>query len=161
MNDTNPYQVTPKAELYNETERGTMPVRYAGFWIRFAATIIDSILQALVIMPILWAIYGDQVIMSENIVNGVWDILVSYVLPFLAYLFFWVKFGGTPGKRLLGLKVLDEATGLHVSIGKGILRYLGYILSTIMLLLGFVWVAFDKKKKGVHDHVAGTIVVYD
>jgi len=161
MNDVNPYEVTPKAELHDQAERDEMPLRYAGFWIRFAAAVIDSILQSLVLLPLLWAIYGEQIIYGSDMINGVWDVLLSYVAPFVAYVFFWVKYGGTPGKRLLGLKVLDQATRQHVSVGKGVLRYIGYIASALILMIGFIWAAFDKEKKALHDHMAGTVVVFD
>lgn len=161
MNDSNPYEVTPQAELHDSANLDSRPIRYAGFWIRVGASIIDSILLMLVTMPLLWAIYGDQILFGEEMVNGFWDVMISYVFPLVAYVYLWMRYGGTPGKRLLGLTVLDERTGQHVTVGVGVLRYIGYIVSTLLLLLGFIWVAFDKKKKGLHDHMAGTIVVID
>lgn len=73
--------------------------------------------------------------------------------------FCWVKFAGTPGKRLLKLKVLDEATGNQLTLGQAILRYIGYIPSAIVFGLGYLWVIWDGKKQGWHDKIAKTVVV--
>jgi uncharacterized RDD family membrane protein YckC len=51
--------------------------------------------------------------------------------------------------------------GLWITVARGIVRYLGYYVSAIPLLLGFVWVAFDERKQGLHDKLAGTFVVRD
>lgn len=63
------------------------------------------------------------------------------------YIVCWVKFAGTPGKRLLRLKVLDEKTGENLTVGQAILRYIGYFPSTLVFFLGFIWIAFDSKNK--------------
>jgi uncharacterized RDD family membrane protein YckC len=63
------------------------------------------------------------------------------------YIFCWVKFAGTPGKRLLRLKLLDEKTGKPVTVGQGIIRYIGYLPSTLVLFIGLIWIAFDSKNK--------------
>jgi len=159
MNNPNPYQITPQVPLTEE--RSQAPLRYAGFWIRFAAFVIDSILQVIVTLPLLWAIYGPGILDSTEYVNGAWEVVISYILPFILYIFCWVRYGGTPGKRLLGIRLLNEKTGEHVSIGVGVLRYVGFFISAMILFLGFVWVALDKKKKGLHDHIASTVVVFD
>lgn len=67
--------------------------------------------------------------------------------------------GATPGKMLLGLKVLDAKTGNLLTIGQALLRYAGYILSSLIFCLGYIWVGFDKKKQGWHDKMAKTVVV--
>ena len=46
-----------------------------------------------------------------------------------------------------------------VTVGKGVLRYLGYFVSTFVFMLGFIWVALDSRKRGWHDYIAGTVVV--
>lgn len=159
MNDVeqnNPYK-SPTADLGQGHEPGTP--HYAGFWVRVVAAIIDSILILAITFPLLFAIYGQAVIASDKFVQGPGEVLISYVLPMALTIFLWMKFGGTPGKRILGLKVLDEKTGEHLTGGKSILRYIGYFASMLVLFLGIIWVAFDKKKKGLHDHIAGTVVV--
>jgi uncharacterized RDD family membrane protein YckC len=81
------------------------------------------------------------------------------IITAVFYIFCWVKFAGTPGKRLLRLKILDEITGENITAGQGIIRYIGSIISALVLLIGIIWVAFDAKKQGWHDKMARTVVV--
>ena len=134
--------------------------RYAGFWIRVAAALIDSVLLSVVIAVPLTLIYGSNYWVSEELIAGFWDV-VFYIVPIVLTVWFWVKYLGTPGKMLLKLRVIDANTGEAISTAKGVGRYLGYYVSAIPLLLGFIWVAFDKKKQGLHDKLAGTLVVRD
>ncbi len=66
---------------------------------------------------------------------------------------------GTPGKIILGLKIVDVDTGGKLSIGKAIGRYVGYIIAVLPLCLGIFWVGIDKRKQGWHDKLAGTVVI--
>jgi uncharacterized RDD family membrane protein YckC len=66
--------------------------------------------------------------------------------------------GQTPGKMALGLKVIQN-TGAPMTFGVAFLRWVGYIISGIILDLGFAWIAFDRKKRGWHDMIAATYVV--
>jgi uncharacterized BrkB/YihY/UPF0761 family membrane protein len=78
----------------------------------------------------------------------------------LAYfVIFWATSGQTPGKMALGIKVIS-VDGTSVGWGKAILRYIGYIISVIVLFLGFIWIAFDSKRQGWHDKIAKTLVVH-
>jgi uncharacterized RDD family membrane protein YckC len=56
-------------------------------------------------------------------------------------------------------KIIDATTGEKPTLKQWILRYLGYFVSLIPLGMGYFWVAFDKRKQGWHDKMAGTIVV--
>lgn len=132
---------------------------YAGFWIRFAASLIDSLIFAIVIFPLLYIVYGAAYWNAEQGVSGFWDILLQYVFPLAVTVWFWVKYMGTPGKMALRLRVVDADTGQAISTGKALLRYIGYYLSALPLFLGFVWVGIDKRKQGFHDKLAGTVVV--
>ncbi|BCT91035.1 hypothetical protein LYSHEL_00590 [Lysobacter helvus] len=60
---------------------------------------------------------------------------------------------------VVGAKVVDAQTGATISTGRAIARYLGYFVSLIGLCVGYLWVGFDPKKQGWHDHIAGTVVV--
>lgn len=136
---------------------------YAGFWVRFLAQIIDGILFLLITLPMLYLIYGEAYFTTEPATGlpfyGTADVLISVVFPLVACLWFWMKKGATPGKMLLGLKVLDAKTGNLLTIGQALLRYAGYILSSLIFCLGYIWVGFDKKKQGWHDKMAKTVVV--
>jgi uncharacterized RDD family membrane protein YckC len=159
--DQNPYEITPKAPLNEVDTDPQATLKYAGFWIRVAAAIIDTIVILIITLPVLFAIYGSGYWSSPELVKGPSDILINYLFPLVFSIVLWMKIGGTPGKRLLGLKVLSESTQQYVSAGQGVLRYVGYFVAMLPLFLGLIWVAFDKKKKGLHDYLAGTVVVYD
>lgn len=135
-------------------------VEYAGFWIRVGAALIDSLLVTMVILPLLvavygWGYFGDQTPM----IAGPADFLISWVAPAIAVIAFWLYRQATPGKMVLSLRVVDADTGGTLSVGQSVGRYLAYYVSMIPLLLGFIWVAFDRRKQGWHDKLAGTVVI--
>lgn len=132
---------------------------YAGFWIRVAAAVVDSILVMFIAIPLLMAVYGSDYWMSDRLIQGPADFLISYVLPAIAVIAFWIARGATPGKMLLSTQVVDAKTGLKPTPGQSIGRYFGYYVSTIPLGLGLLWVAIDPKKQGWHDKLAGTVVI--
>lgn len=134
---------------------------YAGFWIRVGASIIDSILLLIIIVPILSAIYGAEYWEGESFILGGWDILFNYFLPAVVVIVFWSYKSATPGKMIAKIKIVDAKTGEKPSTGQLIGRYLGYYISTIPLLLGIIWVGLDRRKQGWHDKLAGTVVVRD
>ena len=75
------------------------------------------------------------------------------------YTFFWTLVGFTPGKAVLGLKVVRR-NGAKLSFGRSLLRFFSYWISAIPLFLGFFWVLWDSKRQGWHDKIAGTQVLY-
>lgn len=131
--------------------------QYAGFWIRLAALIIDGIILAIIFTPITFLFSSDADLQNPMAFTTV-D-FIAQIIGIIFVIFCWVKFAGTPGKRLLKLKVLDEATGNKLTIGQAILRYIGYIPSAFVFGLGYLWVIWDGKKQGWHDKIAKTVVV--
>ena len=146
---------TPRADL----DRDDRSPAYAGFWIRVAAAIIDSIWVIALTLALGWMIYGAIYIQSTQFVLGTADFFISYVLPFILTMLFWYYKSATPGKMLLGLKIVDATTLGKPSKGQLVGRYLAYYLSGLPLFLGFLWVAWDRRKQGWHDKLAGTLVV--
>jgi len=134
---------------------------YAGFWIRVAAALIDTIIFVIVFAIPLTLIYGSGYWTSQEPVSGGWDILIRYIAPIFITVWFWTRYLGTPGKMALRLRVVDAHTGQAISTPQAIGRYFGYYVSILPLLLGFIWVGIDKKKQGFHDKLAGTVVVRD
>lgn len=86
-------------------------------------------------------------------------IICGIVFSIAYYVAAWAKSGQTLGKGLVGLKVVGH-DGKPPTGGKAFLRYVGYLISGLILSLGFLWVAFDRKRQGWHDKIAGTYVVY-
>lgn len=134
-------------------------LEYVGFWARVGASVIDTILIGIIIWPLLTAVYGAAYWTDEGLVKGPMDFLLSWVLPMVAVLIFWVAKQATPGKMAISAKIVDARTGETPSTGQFIGRYLAYFLSGLPLLLGIFWIAFDGRKQGWHDKLAGTVVV--
>ncbi|MGY1457564.1 RDD family protein [Luteimonas sp. A534] len=136
-------------------------LEYVGFWARVGATIIDWIIILLVTLPLTVMIYGWEYFTNDEapFFAGPADFLISWVLPFVAVVLFWVYKQATPGKMAVSARVVDARTGNPMSVGQAIGRYIAYFVSTIPLFLGIIWVAFDPKKQGWHDKLAGTVVV--
>lgn len=135
---------------------------YVGFWLRFLAFLIDSIILLVVIVPILLAIFGtDYLELAGAGKTMMVDFWVQFVLPAVAAILFWKFRGATPGKMLISARVVDAETLGPLSTGQAIGRYFSYLLSMLPLMLGFLWMAFDKRKQGWHDKLAHTVVIRD
>jgi uncharacterized RDD family membrane protein YckC len=67
--------------------------------------------------------------------------------------------GQTIGKMALGIRVIDFRGGGPIGFGRGFIRWLGRILSSIPCFLGYLWALWDKEKQGWHDKIATTVVV--
>ena len=74
------------------------------------------------------------------------------------FILFWMLIGQTPGKYLMGLRII-KTDGSRVTIGACIRRLIGYYISAI-LLLGYILVLFDDRRQAFHDKFAGTFVIY-
>ena len=134
---------------------------YAGFWIRVAASLIDTVLILIVFYPIVMLLYGPENFdfVEPSGVDPMAEALFLHVLPAVAIILFWVYRQATPGKMAIQARIVDATTGGPPSTGQCIGRYLAYIPSTLFFGLGLLWVAFDPRKQGWHDKLAGTLVV--
>jgi len=136
-------------------------IEYAGFWVRLGAVLIDMLIMAIVLYVPLSMIYGEEYWMGNQVIYGFWDLLLGYILPIIATIWFWLRFLGTPGKMALKLRIVDAETGQKMSTGQAIGRYFTYIPALLPLCLGLIWVGIDKKKQGWHDKLANTVVIRD
>ena len=132
---------------------------YAGFWLRFLAFLIDMVVITLAFGIPLTFIYGVEYWSGTQVIRGFWDVMLSYVLPFIATIWFWQRFLGTPGKMLLRLRIVDARTGHKPSLAQSVGRYFAYLVSMLPFMLGFIWIGIDQRKQGFHDKLAGTVVV--
>ena len=134
---------------------------YVGFWPRVGASIIDAIILLIITSPVLVAIYGWSYFTDESkpFIAGPADFLLSWVFPAVAVILFWLYRQATPGKMAVSARVVDARTGDTLTVGQSIGRYLAYFVAILPLFLGIIWVAFDPKKQGWHDKLAGTVVV--
>lgn len=134
---------------------------YAGFWVRVVAAVIDTVAIVCVTLPVLLAIYGPSYfdVATAGGAAGAADLLISWVAPAVAVVGFWVWRQATPGKSAVSARVVDARSGRPIGLRQACVRYLGYFVSTIPFGLGLLWVAFDPRKQGWHDKLAGTVVV--
>ena len=137
----------------------SIELEYAGFWARVWAAAIDSVLVAVVVFPLLTWVYGGDYWLDPRLVKGPLDFMLSWVLPALAVVLFWTYRQATPGKMAIAARIVDATTGRPPGTRQLVVRYLGYFVSTIPFGLGLLWVAFDPRKQGWHDKLAGTVVV--
>ena len=136
--------------------------RYAGFWRRVAAFAIDAGLVFLVtgvaqLFTLALAMLPQALAADARIhIQTDWATQLGVAAVTLVA---WVKFFGTPGKLLLDCYVVDAATGQRVTWRQAAMRYVGYLLALLPMGLGFLWVVFDKQKRGWHDRLARTLVI--
>lgn len=135
---------------------------YAGFWVRTGASLIDWLwMSALTALPLV-EIYGIQYFVPSPdapLIRGPADFLLTWVFPAVATLAFWAWRRATPGKMAIHAVIVDARTGGTPTFGQWILRYIGYFVSAIPCCLGCFWVAWDRRKQGWHDKMAGTVVI--
>jgi len=146
---------TPKSSIDHDDEI----IEYAGFWLRALASVLDTVWMLLLVLILGWFIYGESYLSLEMAIKGKADIFLQCGLPAMLVIAFWVLKAATPGKMLIRTKILDEKTMQPASLGKSVIRYIGYYVSVLPLFLGFFWAAWDKKKQCWHDKMAGTVVV--
>lgn len=145
----------------------TQHTEYVGFWRRLGATTIDTLLLlSMVLLPLMYGIHGSDYfeLLAANdpvlLEQMDWrDTLIEQVIPSLLAIFFWMKYLATPGKLLFDCEVVDARTGNRISFWQGVLRSLGYFISSLPLGLGFLWIIWDRRKQGWHDKIAGTVVI--
>ena len=133
--------------------------QYIGFWPRMLASLIDTVIISAIIFPILFAVYGKEYFLRGALAAGYFDTLLNYIFPAIAILIFWNYKSATPGKIALKMIIVDARTGKAPSKGQLIGRYFAYYLSLLPLGLGFLWIAWDQRKQGWHDKLAGTVVI--
>lgn len=151
------------------------PSIYGGFWIRFLAHLIDHIILGAVAAPLFFiAVLPsimriarqaelDQEPSPEMIIAIVSSVFVYIALAFVGQWLYEAlltssSWQGTIGKRVLRLKVVDEA-GNRISFGRSTGRFFAKILSSMFFCIGFIMIGFTERKTGLHDMLAGTKVM--
>ncbi len=149
----------------NQNAGQTIPV--IGFGRRLVANLIDMLVVGLLTFILVVALsflmllvdiftaykYPDREFPVDTMF--LWSGLILSVVYFVGY---WAKSGQTLGKTVMGIRIVST-NGTSLSWGKALLRYIGYVVSGVVLSLGFLWLAFDRKRQGWHDKIAGTYVL--
>jgi uncharacterized RDD family membrane protein YckC len=123
------------------------PIEYGTFWERLGAYIIDVII---LIIPTL---------ILQYMINDVGSTLISIAID---WLYFALQESGqnqaTIGKKALGLKV-TSMDGQRITFGQASGRYFGKIISGLILCIGYLMILWDDRRQGLHDKMAGTLVI--
>ncbi len=141
-------------------------IRYAGFWRRFAACMLDYIMFSSVLFLVIYLIHGSDYLrwlheQQGRAVYSVPEALLNYVLWPAVIVLFWVRMSATPGKLLLNCRVVDADTLKPLRLRQAVLRCFGYLISFIPLGFGFLFAAWDPRKQALHDKIARTVVVVE
>ncbi len=120
----------------------------ASFGRRLVAYLIDAILLGIVYV-VFAAIFDQAVGYGLSLLIGI---------AYFGYLEGGPK-GQTLGKMALGIRVIDFSSGGPIGYGRGVVRYLGRIVSGLVCLLGYLWMLWDKEKQTWHDKIATSVVV--
>lgn len=147
----------PSAWQAPEPEVGPAPgVEFAGFGARLVAYIVDTIVITLIIIAL--AIAAGLLVIALPILS-IAPILAIIAVPLLYFPYYWQKSGQTPGKKMMGIKVVRDTDGGPLTWGTAIIRLVGYWVSGLVFYLGYIWVFIDKRKRGWHDLIASTVVI--
>ncbi|MEI6326848.1 MAG: RDD family protein [Candidatus Roizmanbacteria bacterium] len=147
------------------------PLVFASFKRRLVAMFVDA-LVVLIIGYVLRLSLGieitskifsaktlEQLMVLTNSSTAMYGNIVTVILSFLYFSIFYIYFeGATPGKKLLGMKVV-RADGKPLTFATVLVRYLFSFVSSFCLSLGYIWAIFDSKKQTWHDKVSNTYVV--
>ena len=141
---------------------GQRTLNYAGFWIRFAAYLIDAVVLYAV-MFVLMIPFGVESF-TDPTAFDMSSMALFYVLIIVAWIAYFVGMEssakqGTLGKMAVGIKVGNE-NGERISVGTAAGRLFSKILSGLILYIGYMMAGWDKKKQALHDKIAGTYVFY-
>lgn len=135
---------------------------YGGFWVRFCAKFLDGIITyiASMIVTVPFGVLSGMVSGSDGatILFALVYMLLSFAIPISYSVFFLGKFGATPGKMALGLKVV-RSDGDKITYLRAFGRYFAELLSGFIFAIGYIMAAFDSEKRALHDHICDTRVV--
>lgn len=90
-----------------------------------------------------------------------WELLFEISVLLITMLFWKRHKGATPGKKFMHIKIVDAKTFKDIDNRQALTRSLGYIISTLPMLAGFLFVIFRKDKRALHDLLADTVVIYE
>jgi len=151
-----------------DERREVITVEYAGFWIRLVAYLIDGIALSAIafVVVVLSGLYQDSPgegppvvpVAAETRSTSTAATLTYNAISVVYVVGFWTWRGQTPGKMALGIKIV-RTDGYPIGLGRSVLRYIGHTISGLMFFIGYLWIAIDAEKQGIHDKIAGTYVV--
>lgn len=139
------------------------PIRYAGLFTRATALVVDAL--AINVIAVLVGAAGDLIASAAGHRGGI-DVVQAVagggawlIWVIVYFVWFWTLTGQTPGNRLMGIRVVRAKGGL-ISAPKGMLRVVATVIAALPLGAGFLPVLVDERRRGLHDRIAGTVVIW-
>ena len=151
-------------QYIKEGRRMPWIMEFAGFWGRALAKVIDIFVLYVLFIAIIMSVFSmvgfasaldnpGSMIAIQIVIQ-----IITFGIPIAYTVFFLGKFGATPGKMTLGMKVVT-ADGGRVTYLRALGRHFAEMLSSLTMLIGYIVAAFDKQKRTLHDHICTTRVV--
>ncbi len=145
------------------------PIRYAGFWMRFFALLLDLIFVPILFSPLIagagiaayfFGAVNSHLIDSDFLPQFIASIAgIAYSLIFFFYFLIGHSFGATIGKKIVGIR-LTTYNGRNPGFWRALIREtIGRFLASIIFYLGYLWIAWDAHKQGWHDKIVGTFCI--
>lgn len=162
------YTPSPPAWQAPEPEVGPAPgVRFASAAARLMAYIVDVIILMvgfLVVFFVFTALAIGATVPDGDLSGGaiggfLFLILITIIVTIAYFPWFWWKGGQTPGMKMFHIRVVRDVDGGPVSGSAALLRLLGYWVNQVVFYIGFIWIFVDKRRRGWHDLIAGTVVI--
>lgn len=160
------------------TSQGSLQGQYAGFVSRFIAFALDVVIILTVILLlnttviVILSFFNLSLERLSNIANSnnalektfsifflLLSISINFILFYGYYIIFWMLVGQTPGKMIMGVRIVSIDGG-PISFFQTVRRLIGYWISMIFLFMGFFWVLISDTRQGWHDKIARTYVIY-
>jgi uncharacterized RDD family membrane protein YckC len=133
---------------FNPLAHRPRELQNVGFGLRLLAWVIDIVIVSVA-----------QAVMAVTITDQALAAGFGAVFGIVYLIGFWALEGATPGKMLLGLRILS-VDGEPIGLGRSLLRYVGYIVCGFTFGVGYLMIIFNDDKRGLHDLIASTIVVH-
>jgi len=156
-------------------------VKYAGFGVRFLASLIDTFVMAVPIAVVVYFLSGGEwfdftqyqenmqaalagnplALQNQPQTSPKWELLFEGA-TILTTIIFWRRWmGATPGKHFVGIKIVDKDTFEIVTTKESLIRVLSYFLTTLLFFVAIPMMIIRKDKRTIHDMLAHTAVIYD
>lgn len=152
--------IRPEAAVSESVVTGGEP-RYAGFWIRVGAALIDGLITGAfgavlgVAFGVLMSLMPERTMALNVILQG-----LNFIIGFLYGTLLIPRYGRTLGMMAAGIRVVNGDGSCPISYPKAFGRYFANILNGFTLGIGYLLVVFDSRKRALHDMICDTRVVY-
>ncbi|MEA3523853.1 MAG: RDD family protein [Campylobacterota bacterium] len=163
-----------KRQQKTQKKPQTVKIYYAKFWSRVMGFVTDIFIIGIPVSIFFMIVFGhdemnragavDVIVQSENALQNAPDPMISVaqlLLSLIIYVTMWRVSMQTPGKKMARTLVVDAKTLERASIFKLTIRFLGYLVSSMTLFLGFFVGLFRDDNRTLHDLISGTAVIYE